>query len=563
MRSRSRRWTHRLAAVATALCGSAGAGGDGFSLGVAAGDVRDSSVILWTRADEPGMVRVEVALDEAFAALIAVGEQEAGAVTDQTVKFDVTGLAPATRYVYRFTRVADADQQSRVGRFRTAASASSAAPLRLIFSGDSNYAFAPFAAFGAAAREDADLFVWFGDVIYSDVPAGGLGAARTLGEYRARYRQLLGDPQVQELLARMAVLVGWDDHEVANDYAGADPALPREQRDAAYQAFFEYLPIRPQGIGADPFRTYRRFQFGANLEMFLVDERQYREPSAEEFCGGNPDPFGVVLGPLSRDGACIAALSKPRTMLGGEQFAWLTRALATSTAATKLVVNNVPVSYVGVLPYDRWDGYDLERRALLRFIDDAGLGGVAFLTTDIHANAYNPDVLRFFRENRGDYRLRGATRVPELIVGPIGNATAAQTLFGIAEAVERGASGGAQAGAGGDGVSALVDGAIDFYLAALKRTNRLAFIEPDRVSYAVIEVDADGATRFAFRGYDPRDAARGADAVTTFFEGAIDAPSPLAPACGPLPCGLPLLGAAGFVPAARWFVRRNSPRARS
>lgn len=552
-----------LAALLGALGSPPRAAADGFALGVSAGDVRDTSVLLWTRADEPGAVRVEVALDETFSATIAGATQEAGAASDQTVKFELGGLVPATRYFYRFTRVDNGAQQSRVGRFRTAAPVDVAAPLRFIFSGDSNYAFAPFAAFSAAAREDADLFVWFGDLIYSDVPAGGQSVARTLAEYRARYRQLLGDPHVQELLARMAVLVGWDDHEVTNDYAGLDPALPREQRDAAYQAFFEYLPIRPQNLVADPFRTYRRFQFGANLELFLLDERQYREPSAEEFCGGNPDPFGVVLGPLSRDGACIAALSRPRTMLGAEQFAWLTAGLAASDAATKLVVNNVPVSYVGVLPYDRWDGYDLERRALLRFIDDAGLSGVALLTTDIHANAFNPDVLRFFRENRGDYRLRGATRVPELIVGPIGNATAAQTLFGITGAVERGVvAGGDDGGSAPDGgVAALADGAIDFYLAALKRTNHLEFIEPNRVSYAVIEVDADGAARFAYRGYDPRDAGRGTDAVATFFEGTIDAsPAPLPLACGPLPCGLPFVVALGFVPIVGRRMRRSGVR---
>ena len=74
--------------------------------------------------------------------------------------------------------------------------------------------------------------------------AGGLGVATTLDEYRAKYRQVRSDPNVRKLLAAVALWTGWDDHEVANDYCGLDPSLSPEQQRAAYQAFFEYMPVR-------------------------------------------------------------------------------------------------------------------------------------------------------------------------------------------------------------------------------------------------------------------------------------------------------------------------------
>ena len=50
---------------------------------------------------------------------------------------------------------------------------------------------------------------------------------------------------------RVPALVTWDDHEVENDYADqwsqyfVDPARFLLRRAAAYQAFYEHMPVRP------------------------------------------------------------------------------------------------------------------------------------------------------------------------------------------------------------------------------------------------------------------------------------------------------------------------------
>ncbi|MBI5063620.1 MAG: alkaline phosphatase D family protein, partial [Desulfatitalea sp.] len=124
-----------------------------------------------------------------------------------------------------------------------------------------------------------------------------------------------------------------------------------------------------------------------NAEFFFLDERQYRDASAKVACASNPDPYGVMLGPLTRDEACLRELSAERTMLGAEQLQWLLDGLRSSNARLKFVVNNVPLTFLGVYPYDRWDGYDAERRTILEYIDANAIDGVVFLTTDIHANA--------------------------------------------------------------------------------------------------------------------------------------------------------------------------------
>ncbi|MFO0839769.1 MAG: alkaline phosphatase D family protein [Phycisphaerae bacterium] len=496
-----------------------------FSLGVTAGDVTDQSAILWTRADRGGPVRAEIGAGEDFSAPERFVRQDAAGDSDFTIKVTLDALHPATTYFYRFVRLDDG-AVSAVGRFRTAPAPDTAAELRFVFSGDTNFAFAPFGVFSAAANEGQDLTVWFGDTIYSDVPAGDLGVAATRADYRAKYRQIRGDAGVQAAAAASAVLVGWDDHEVTNDYAGRDPELSAARREDAYRAFFEYMPIRDLGDAADPFRTYRRVRHGANVEFFMLDERQYRDVSAREECGSNPDPDGFLLGPLTADRNCVDALRRPREMFGAAQFEWLKQGLLESTARWKFVINNVPLTYIGVLPYDRWDGYDAQRRDLLRFIDDNAIPGVVFLTTDIHANAFNPDLARYFRRARPDYGLRGSVPIVEVIAGPLGNATMRESVRGFGEFA---ASAGAVETTPGPlrflarSLPGLLERALDFLEFRLRFANGLTMIQTDRVAYVVIDVDEDGAANVTYRGAPPGASNVTPAEVETFAEIQLDA----------------------------------------
>ena len=500
----------------------------GFSAGVAAGDVTSTAAVVWTRADSPGGVRLELATGPEFDSILVQSDSDATDATDRTVRIDVTGLSPHATYYYRFVRLDDPAAVSRSGRFRTAPADDAGADLRFVFSGDTNFAYAPFGVVASLAREDADAFIWFGDTIYADVPAGGLGVARTLADYRAKYQQVRSDPSIQDALAATSLITGGDDHEVTNDYAGTDPALSQQQKLDAYRAFLEYMPVRTPAP-ADPYRTYRRTRYGANVEFFVLDARQYRDPSAADACGDNPDPLGFLLGGLTRDGACAARLREPRTMLGRAQLDWLLNGLLESTATTKFVVNNVPMSFVGISPYDRWDGYDDERREILEFIHANTIHGVVLLTTDIHANALNPDVSRYFRA-RGDYALSADVQVAEVIVGPLGNETLHQTLTGFGTTV-------LTAGLGG-GLSPLSGalGSLESLLVRkLQSANHFAMVEPNRVSYAVLDVAPDGTWSVAYRGSPPTHADDAEIAAETFF----DSTQPSTPP-GALPCGIPV-----------------------
>ena len=102
--------------------------------------------------------------------------------------------------------------------------------------------------------------------------------------------------------------------------------------------------------GSEPERIFRSVRWGASVELFLLDARQYR----------NPNRY---------------------SMLGRRQKEWFFAALAKSSATFKFVGTPVPMAGGGG---DRWDGYPKEREEMLRFITQKKLRGVSFMSADMH-----------------------------------------------------------------------------------------------------------------------------------------------------------------------------------
>ena len=216
------------AAVASAVIPSAAAapGGSGvFAHSVASGDPLPDRVILWTRVTpharatpgsglgDPTAVRWEVAHDNAFGSVVASGSVTTTAQRDHTVKVDAAGLAPATRYFYRFT-VLDgpaAGTVSPVGRTKTAPTASADIDrLRFGVCSCSNYEAGHFISYRAMAeRTDIDFILHLGDYTYEYETGGYPGAYNetvrttapvhatvTVDDYRIRQGKYHQDPDL-------------------------------------------------------------------------------------------------------------------------------------------------------------------------------------------------------------------------------------------------------------------------------------------------------------------------------------------------------------------------------
>jgi alkaline phosphatase D len=394
------------------------AGRDPFSLGVAAGEPGPDGFVLWTRLaplplwDDPHapgglatgdvLLRYEIAADDGMRTVVQSGDAVAEARYAHSVHVEVRGLEPGRPYWYRFTR---GDAQSRVGRAWTAPPPGQALPrLRFGFVSCSNYEHGYFSAYRHLADESPDLVLFLGDYIYEYMErvrptvrrhSDGVEATN-LPTYRNRYAQYRLDPDLQRLHAEVPALVTWDDHEVQDDYADRwspsfdDPDVFLARRAAAYQAFYEHMPLRPSRSRPQgpALRIYDRFAYGDLVEFSVLDGRQYR---SREACATRP---GYGGGHFETDAWCPERRDPARSMLGAAQEAWLFDGLARSSARWNVLAQDVLMAQLrqrapmlDVLGHwtDAWDGYPATRDRLLAQVAASRVANPVVLTGDLHS----------------------------------------------------------------------------------------------------------------------------------------------------------------------------------
>lgn len=378
---------------------------DPFTLGVASGDPRPDRVILWTRLaldplavdglgdmpDEPVDVRWEAAVDASFAKIVADGVATADPRHVHTVHADATGLEPGTDYHYRFTV---GEHTSPAGRTRTLPEGSPE-KLSLAVVNCQWFETGAYAAYRHLVDEPIDLVLHLGDYIYEY--AGATEGPRTvapdhalvsLTDYRLRYASYRLDADLRNAHARFPFVLTWDDHEVANNYMGdvlvgeGDPQVGKDRKAAAYQAWWEHLPVRLDPPDGSELGVYQALDVGDLARIYLLDQRQYSDVP----------PCRDVAGVASDYGNCPARTDDAdRTRLGAEQEAWFAKTSSASTATWNLIGNPVVLAGVdagskadGSKYYlDTWDGFPSARH---RFISQlATVDNPVVLTGDYHA----------------------------------------------------------------------------------------------------------------------------------------------------------------------------------
>jgi alkaline phosphatase D len=353
-----------------------------FTLGVASGYPSPTSVALWTRLvsvdPAPVTLKWEVASDESMRSVVRSGEALADPEWAHSVHAEVHGLEPDRWYWYRFTA---GDAQSRIGRTRTAPSASQeAARLRFAFASCQQYEQGYFGAYRYIVADEPDLIVFLGDYIYESswgrdlVRSHGTPEPYSLEDYRARHALYRSDPDVQDAHAACPWILTWDDHEVDNDYADDRPedGMDREsfllRRAAAYRAYYEHMPLPPRMQPEGPrMRIYTQLGWGTLARFYVLDCRQYRSWQA---CP-RPKRRG---GSNTVDIENCTRLSAPgRTMLGRAQERWLEGALRESHTGWNVIAQTTTMAQFDQKPgpgrrawTDAWDGYPAARDRLLQ-----------------------------------------------------------------------------------------------------------------------------------------------------------------------------------------------------
>jgi alkaline phosphatase D len=271
--------------------------------------------------------------------------------------------------------------------------------------------------YSTIAYHRPDFMNHSGDTIYADNPMpdeirlrdGGVWKnrivtdakreiAQTLDQFRGQWAHNLLDEHVKELNAVCPVFYQWDDHEVLNNWSSStdlrDDGRYSEKSvpvlaGRSSRAFHEMTPIRY--VAEEPGRFYRKISYGPLLDVFVVDLRSYRGPNSH---------------------GLDAEMTTGSRLLGERQIAWLKRELARSVATWKVIACDLPIGLViwddygkrqGAESFSNGDsgaplGRELEFADLLRFIRDAGITNMIWLTADVHytaAHYYDPGKAKF------------------------------------------------------------------------------------------------------------------------------------------------------------------------
>jgi alkaline phosphatase D len=400
--------------AATASLGAAGHDRLVVTHGVVAGDVTAHSAVLWARTDREGTLKVHLSGGKHH----GDARLEFHAADDYTGQVVLDGLRPDTKYRYRVGRVE--------GSFRTAPASHDREAVRLIFGGDvagqnvCRDAAEGFPIMNTIRSQRPDVFVGLGDMIYADnactatglygnAQVPGPGPAPDLATFWEHWRYNRADEASKRLLTSTSYVGVWDDHEVVNDFGPLNdtrttpPYTPGVHlMPIGLEAFLDYTPI---AVAANtPKRLYRSLRWGKHMELFVLDNRQYRDAN---LASDSPD--------------------RPKTMLGREQLTWLKESLLASDATWKVIVSSVPMSIPTGFPptggrdgwanFDQTTGFEQELLDILRFAEQKGIN-TFWITTDVHfAEAFR------YRPFGGNFV------VHELATGPLNAGIFPSTAF--------------------------------------------------------------------------------------------------------------------------------------
>lgn len=158
-----------------------------------------------------------------------------------------------------------------------------------------------------------DFFVGTGDNVYYDIPSEG--RAQTAVAMRKKWHEQFVKPRYVDMFAEVPTYWEKDDHDYRyNDCDNTGDDEPSPELGAAI--FLEQVPVvDPKDSGAV---TYRSHRVNKDLQIWLMENRDYRSPNMME-----PGP--------------------DKTLWGKEQLAWLQRTLLESDATFKILISPTPM----------------------------------------------------------------------------------------------------------------------------------------------------------------------------------------------------------------------------
>lgn len=391
--------------------------------GVASGDVTKNSTIIWSKSNAQSIMNV---LYDKSNDLLNNSSSDVGLTTLVNSSTDFAGhmklvdLKPNTTYYYKvwFTDLNNSSLKSdfKTGKFKTSPNEKESGTINFVIAGDLGGATLcrqqeiGYPIFSIMKSIAPDFFIFNGDQIYAD---GTCNDLTNLVKNNYRYWQNIEgnfkrvndidwndkdklnktflqhweynreDPHLQNFLNDTSMYSQSDDHEVIDNYGNWSfyevSKYPIERNKTGYanlvktgiNYFFEFSPIEQNK--ENPYQIYRMFQWGKNLDLFLLDAHSYRTVNTLQDTPQNN-----------------------KTLYGKQQIDWLKNKLLLSNSTWKIISNPIPITIPDCIGYmqacNNWATnsasntltFTNERNQFLKFLDERNIKNVIFITTDVH-----------------------------------------------------------------------------------------------------------------------------------------------------------------------------------
>jgi alkaline phosphatase D len=328
------------------------------SLVVMHGFADHTGILLWMQGVRAQRLLVEVTGANGASAPLRTLEAELDARSDFTTTIGMAGLDPGTQHHYvvrqrdnRAVLARGSFKTQTLWQWRTDPPTLRIAAGSCAFLNEPRYDRPgnPYGGgeeiFDTIAAASPDLMLWLGDNLYLNE----VDYSSEAGINR-RYRYYRNHPAVRKLLTACPNIATWDDHDFGPNDSDGSYSGKGWSRDA----FRRYWPL-PYSAPEDG--IYGKVLQG-DVDIFLLDDRFNRYP--------NRWPEGP-----------------DKVMFGARQMLWLKQALTSSNAPFKIIAGgNQFLNKVST--NESWVRFPGEQQEFLRWLADAKIRGVLFLSGDRH-----------------------------------------------------------------------------------------------------------------------------------------------------------------------------------
>ena len=224
----------------------------------------------------------------------------------------------------------------------------------------------PMPIFETIKTENLDLFLLMGDNVY------GNSVSEDLKELRLAYE--IQKQNFKKLDLNIPIEAIWDDNDYGLGDGGKEYRLKEKSKDL-FLDFWNILKDDPRRKRSGLYHEIIKEYKGKSIQILILDTRTFRD---------NLKPTDVK-GAVGKE-RYIPSLDSSLTMLGDEQWQWLSQKMYTNTDY-RFIISSIQFLAIGH-GWECWNNFPYERERLIDLIDRSNVKHTVLLSGDRHRGGH-------------------------------------------------------------------------------------------------------------------------------------------------------------------------------